>query len=501
MPHVEPTPDQYDRLHRFLASAFSPEALQSLLLRLDGGRAVAYELPAAHDAPLHFFHRAAERLWQHGLVRAPLFELLIQHRPHRRREIVEVAGVFGVPLDEPTQAPAGASASFDLPDAAIPGPMLPTFGGWCRLHARAQLALVSVSVLAAGLAYRLSPPSVLPDDGPDATRLAVKVGQVVLSGAALLCFALARTPGASTLFGPSSTYAQMWKRLGALEDATSPRVSTLRAAAGADPQTREAVTHWLDAAIEAREQMRRSWLWLCFSWMSLYGVAVALELGAPDFSPHTFAVMKVLLTTLNNAAAASLFVGFWVLSFITVPIPEAPRRDARRPTAAGVGILAAAVVAFYGFVQLTLCLQELRLSPGLAADTLRAKVQAVANPFDVGSGLASAIVMSMFIGRLDSKFIDASWPVLMLLYLYAAVQPSWSFLELIRRGETSAQAVSLATSANSAEELVFLFAWAAKTVLFALFAWVFHTGRLDFYFLRVRRLQDRVAADWRALSG
>lgn len=500
MPHAEPTPDQYDRLHRFLASAFAPEALQSFLLRLDGGRAVAYELPSAQDAPLHYFHRAAERLWQHGLVRAPLFDLLIQHRPHRRREITEVAEVFGIVLDEPANVPRGASTSLELPDFTAPGPMVPAFGGWCRRHAWALLGLVSLSVVAAALALLRDPTSVTSEQ-PAATRLAVEVGQVVLSGVALLCFALSRTPGASTLFGPSPTYAQMWKRLGALEDATTPRVSTLRAAAGADPQTRETVTHWLDAAIEAREQTRRSWLWLWLSWMSLYGVAVALELGTPDFSPQTYAVMKVLLTTLNNAAAASLFAGFWVLSFITVPIPETERRDVVRPTAAGIGILAAAVVVVYGFVQLTLCLHELRLNPGLGADALRVKVQAVANPFDVGSGLVSAIIMSMFVGRLDSKFIDVSWPVLTMLYLYAAVQPSWSFFELIRRSGTSTHAANLATSANSAEVLVFLFAWAAKAVLFALFAWVFHTGRLDFYFLRVRRLQDRVAADWRALSG
>lgn len=495
MAPVEPTPTQYDRLHSFLASAFSPDTLHGLLLRLDGGRAVTYELPSAQEAPAVFFNRAAERLWQHGLVRAPLFELLLQCRPHRRNEILEVAVLFGVPLDQPSTT-ASSFTLLEAPALESPGAMVPTFGSWCRRNAWTLLALLALSVLGAGVALQLCPAAGNPNE-PDPIRMAVKVGQAVLCAIALLYVAFSRTPDTSTLFGSSDTYSRMWKRLGALADTTSPAISTLRAAAGADPQTREAIAHWLDAAIDAREQMRRNWLWLWFSWMCLYVVAVMLEMGTPDFPPQMFAVMKVLLTALNNAAAACLFVGFWILSFITVPIPETERRDVVRPTTAGVGLVAASGVVLYAIAQLGFCFKALRTAAALDENALRANVEAVSNNFDVGSGLISSVVLAMFIGRMDSKFINVSWPVLMMLYLYAAVQPSWSYFELIRSSEPN----SMAVSATSAEELLFLFAWIAKAVLFALFAWVFHTGRLDFYFLRVRRLQDRVAADWRALSG
>lgn len=256
MPHVEPTPDQYDRLHRFLSSAFSPEALHSLLLRLDGGRAVAHELPSTDEAPLRYFHRAAERLWQHGLLQVSLFELLLQQRPHRSREVLEIATLFGVDLDSPASSPdASASLARGPTDAA--SLMHPTFGRWCRDRAGPLVALVAASLGAGGLALALGPADANAS-AAEAPRLAMKVGQAVLSALALVCVALTRTPGSSRLFGPSPTHERMWRRLGAIEDASSPRASTLRAAAGADPQTREAVTHWLDAAIEAREQIRQS---------------------------------------------------------------------------------------------------------------------------------------------------------------------------------------------------------------------------------------------------
>jgi hypothetical protein len=38
------------------------ETLQSLLLRLEGGRTVCHELPSVQGVPLHFFHRVTEVL-------------------------------------------------------------------------------------------------------------------------------------------------------------------------------------------------------------------------------------------------------------------------------------------------------------------------------------------------------------------------------------------------------------------------------------------------------
>lgn len=486
----ELNPAQYERLHHLLASAFTPESLHGVLLRIEGGRAVCDELPSVAGSPGQFFHRTVEALRQHGLMQGLLFEALLQHRPHRRREIVAVAEAFGVDLEAPGHASTSAPAVICADEARAELPLNPRLGAWCLRQGRSLAALIAGAGLAAGLALLLCPRAAAPG-GPDAILLAVEVGHVAFCGLALVCLALWRTPDASGLFGASPGYARMWRRLGALEDAASAHAPTLRAAAGADPRTREALTRWLDAAIEAREQFRRSWLWLWLCWMSLYGVAVAVELGRPRLSAHAFAVLKILLTSLNNGAAAALFVGFWVLTFVTVPIGGGERRDAARPGAAGIGVVAAGLVVAYGLVELAAVLAGMRALPGASEAELKAAIEATAGAFDVGSGLVSAVILAMFVGRFDSKFIDASWPVLAVLYLYAAVQPSWSVLELVERTGTGAEA---------AQHAVFVFAWLAKLVLFALFAWIFHTGRLDFYFLRVRRLQAGVGADWRALT-
>lgn len=489
MHSFDPSPAQYDRLHRLFVSAFTPETLQSLLLRLEGGRTACHELPSVQGVPLHFFHRVTEVLRQHGLVGEPLFTLLIEHRPHRRAEIAAVAAELGVAVESPatssTRAVLVTSFEVEADDATMP----PVLGAWCWQQRRPLTMLTAGPGAVAAIAWVLG--SRLDGaDAPDRLLLAVEIGHAVFASAALVVFALWQTPTHSRLFGPSPTYALMWRRLGALEQATPAQAPELRAAAGADPRTREALTRWLDAAIEARGQIRRSWLWLWLSWMSLYGVAVAVELGRPRLSPHAYAVLKILLTSLNNSAAASLLVTFWILSFVTVPIEE--RRDATRTSADGVGGVAAALVIGYGLAELATVLHGLRELADASEAAQRARIEALAGGFDIGSGLISAVIMAMFVGRLDSKFISASWAVIVTLYLYAAIQPSWSFLELVER---------TGAANHGAERLVFVFAWLGKLVLFTVFAWMFHTGRLDFYFLRVRRLQAGVAADWRALTG
>lgn len=471
------------RLFHLLESAFSPETFHAFLLGVEGGRAIAHELPSVDTSPQRYFVRATEVLAQHGLVRGELFETLVRHRPHRRAEIAEVAAAIGVTLPGPD---VSLRAPTVTPAPADRLPILePTLGRWCGEQWRSLALLCGAPVAVAALVAALPTPA---DAALTRVNLALYVGQAVFAGSVLLCLATWPTPDASRLFGASRTYRRLWRQLAELEGGASPGAPAVRAAAGADPHTPETLARWLDAAIEAREQTRRAWLLLWSAWMTLYVVAIAFGL-TPSPAPHTVALLRALLTLLNNASTAAIFIGFWVLTYITVPLIPT-RRDIARPGGPAVGLTATAIVVLYGVVQAVTVLG--RVDPAVPAAAQQAAVHAASSWFDFGSGMSAAIVIAMFIGRLDSPFIEPGRAVLVALYLYAAIQPTWSVLSLVT-GNT--------TGSSSTEAVVFAVAWAAKIVLFALFAWMLHTGRLDFHLLRVRRLQASVASDWRALTG
>jgi hypothetical protein len=466
-------------LYRLLLSAFSPESFAAFLLDVDDGRALVHELPALTCPPQTFFLRAATLLDQHGLLGADLFEKLLRHRPHRRGEILDVAAATGVRLRAPA-APPRPPRPPRRADEPREAALEPTLAAWCCWHWRPLAALCCAPLLAAAAVAACAPLA----DPLRGTYLALHVGQATFSAAALLCFATWRTPDASWLFRGSGTYTEMWRKLAELEADAGAGDPAVRAAAGADPRSRDSLSRWLDAAIEARDQSRRAWLLLWSTWTCLYAVAV-WDTVTRASTPHTVALLRALLTLLNNAATAAIFVAFWVLTYVTVPL-EPTRRDLARPGGPAAWLVALVAVLVYAVVQVVTVFDAI----GGSADAGAARTASAL--FDLGSGMAAAVVIAMFVGRLDSAFIAPGRLVLVALYLYAAIQPSWSILSLLTHTHLAAPMM---------EPAVFAIAWAAKVVLFALFAWMFHTGRLDFQSLRSRRLLDGVAADWRALTG
>jgi len=102
------------------------------------------------------------------------------------------------------------------------------------------------------------------------------------------------------------------------------------------------------------------------------------------------------------------------------------------------------------------------------------------------SGIASATVMALFVGRLDSKFLECPTWVLVLLYMYTAIQPLFALLGEGHRWWT----IILINAALVLKGLLYLY-----------LTWLFQTGRLLFYFVRIRRLYDRVGTDFRDFSG
>jgi DNA-binding winged helix-turn-helix (wHTH) protein len=97
------------------------------------------------------------------------------------------------------------------------------------------------------------------------------------------------------------------------------------------------------------------------------------------------------------------------------------------------------------------------------------------------SGIFGGIAMALYFGRLQSKFLGPRSWLLISLYSYTAIQSLFVFLE-----ERRTAAVVLIDCAMILKCLLFLYV-----------TWLFRSGRLLFYFVRVRHTYHNVKPEWR----
>jgi hypothetical protein len=96
------------------------------------------------------------------------------------------------------------------------------------------------------------------------------------------------------------------------------------------------------------------------------------------------------------------------------------------------------------------------------------------------SGIAGGIAMALYVGRLQSKFLGPRAWLLIALYSYTAIQSLFIFLE----------------ARQTAAIILIDLALALKCLLFLYMAWLFQSGRLLFYLVRVRRTYKEVKTEW-----
>lgn len=100
------------------------------------------------------------------------------------------------------------------------------------------------------------------------------------------------------------------------------------------------------------------------------------------------------------------------------------------------------------------------------------------------SGLFGGIAMAVFVGRFQSKFLKSPEPLIFLLYLYTVIQSLFLFF-----GSNSVE--SNFWTAGIIQMALFL-----KCLLILYTFWLFQSGRLLFYLVRVRRADKQVDSEW-----
>jgi hypothetical protein len=117
-------------------------------------------------------------------------------------------------------------------------------------------------------------------------------------------------------------------------------------------------------------------------------------------------------------------------------------------------------------------------------------LQGFRKPFNWFLGIAGATALALFVGRLDSKFINAPVWVIGLLYIYASIQPLYPVINPVP--VINEDKISGAVLTNAAFFL--------KIILFLFVNWLLESGRILFYFVRVRSLNAQVDGDWQKFA-
>lgn len=201
-------------------------------------------------------------------------------------------------------------------------------------------------------------------------------------------------------------------------------------------------------------QFSRSWLWVWLTWVCFYALQVLAEFlitNSPGSAEKSlFDFLEWLAFGANSLMFLSCFLVMWR---VTVD-------ENAQPTYSMAPYFAFAFV----IALVDLAVRGLHVDPRW---------------LDGLNGGLGAVVLAMFVGRLESKYINAPISVIVLLYFYAAIQP----LYFAYQGD------------KVFHDIILLIALFLKVVLFTTVLWAMESGRLLFYMARVRSLQDHVEGD------
>jgi DNA-binding winged helix-turn-helix (wHTH) protein len=251
---------------------------------------------------------------------------------------------------------------------------------------------------------------------------------------------------------------------------------------------------WADAKASAessRARYSRYWKFLLFAWTGLYLLlTLALrskwpyELGrlghymiAVDPS-HPYWWLSISSTVFNNFNSLAIALCFLVLNLPTVFREEEPETSLNRLAGRMIfwGLLAIAAIALAEAV--------LIYYPRLAKDDYvwfewmtRTNVVWATNLL---SGVVGSITLALFVGRIQSKFLGASTWLPLAFYLYVAIQSLYvTLLEGAAWGAAIIEAALI-----------------LKCLLYLYVAWLFKSGRLLYYLVRVKTIYVRVNIEW-----
>lgn len=223
----------------------------------------------------------------------------------------------------------------------------------------------------------------------------------------------------------------------------------------------------------------RDWKAILMAWLALYCLLIVkgfpgdlqdLRSDARFYQNFLIIALSVMMTFFNNLSAWKIYLCFNLLNKPTEINQEERTIDDPAYSKGFNWILGFSIVEALVIAGLWMVLWSDLISPYVLTYTLAL--------FNGASGIVGGIVMALYVGRLQNKFIGTATFISIALYSYTAIQPLFLFLE------TPRWAILLINAA------LFM-----KCLLFFYMAWLFKSGRLLYYLVRVKLIYQKIPDD------
>jgi serine/threonine protein kinase len=234
----------------------------------------------------------------------------------------------------------------------------------------------------------------------------------------------------------------------------------------------EKVSDWKRAreiAKDALKHYRDAFSWLLFAWLVLYSVTW-FSLVEEDL------IVASVLTLANNFNTLCIA---WCFAILNDPITTEDKTQNKKAIRVKEGRKWPASLVPAIIAMIFLSVVELWLVSRVPQYQER-----IHYGFRVISGLAGGVAMALFVGRFQSKFLNSPSWLVFILFLYTVIQALFIFYGGALPGELAGAAVVM----NAALVL--------KCLLILYMFWLFQSGRLLFYLVRVRRATTQVDSEW-----
>jgi|GEM_PF-5479054 len=241
---------------------------------------------------------------------------------------------------------------------------------------------------------------------------------------------------------------------------------------------------WMGAKLGAKSSLKnysRYWKLLLTAWSCLYflliltiyskGARGKISPEAEQNPLHPFWTLNIASTVFNNLNSLAITLCFVVLNHPTSPKWEDTGLDRVTKQLKKWGPTAIIVFALVESLLVYLPVSKW-FAPLSRANVLWT--------FDLVSGVGGAVTLAFFVGRIQSKFLGPSTWLPLALYLYVAIQSLYvAALQGSKWGPFVVEAALI-----------------LKCLLYLYVAWLFKSGRLLFYLVRVKTVYERVNIEW-----
>lgn len=228
-------------------------------------------------------------------------------------------------------------------------------------------------------------------------------------------------------------------------------------------------------ATVAAEQFSHWWRLLWFFWLAQYLMMFSRELYVAVLPNHlpkwVEALGRSVLNPVSNLTTIAILISYYILTTKTVRVTEEAIEPMRLPWDKAVAVallLAVAEVA-------------VRLNEAISPRLIQGFPHNFAVMFDWITGIAAGLVIALFVGRIDSRYIGLPSPVIAALFVYSVIQTAWASLD----------------NGPLTRIVVVNLALALKLLLYCVVYWMFKSGMLLYYLERAAGVHERAPAERR----